>query len=589
MVKVMLKLSIVIPYYKTLDRTQKLLTNLCKQAVSGIEIIVVDDGCDEKELDKYPVKVIHQRNGGVSKARNTGLNIAKGEYIAFIDSDDQVVEDYIQKILNKINTTTFDYCYFSFRATGRINKDIIITTEPPEWNTCVWNCVYNRATIGKTRFDENKQISEDTAFNEIVRKGKRENISDILYFYEAGRPGSLTQQYDKGEIEMAREEETIETGVVIYRTFLSLMGGIETAIYNLALNLKDDYDVVFMYDTADIDQLKRLRKLIKCVRYTGQPIKCDTFVYYGFNVQTIDQSIEAKEVVQHICCDVFGVDFRGMPSPKTTRITADSRASAESFMRMHNRKDCEVLHNLFLMPEKKRILHLMTASRLSWEKGYGRMKVMAKRMNELNVPFTWEVFANENPDEDIEGMIFRKPRLEITELMNNKDYGIQLSESESWGCTTTEFLMQGIPMVCTDYPSSSEQVKDGVNGYILKRDMSNLDDVIHSMYEHNLKGFEYNADFKKEWIKILGEPNKKYDYEWRGRDMVEIKALRNYTDVIEGRMIHTNERYIATEERAERIIAAGYAEKIRTIEEAVPTNVIETARITAKVKKVKKA
>lgn len=572
-------LSIIIPYFETLDRTQKLLENLCNQAVEEVEIIVVDDGCDEKEIDKYPIKVIHQKNGGVSKARNTALDIAKGDYIAFIDSDDQVTTDYISKILHKIKTSDFDYCYLSFRATGKINEDVIIRQEPPTWNTCVWNCIYKKTTIGNIRFNESKQIAEDTEFNQIVRIGKRENITDILYFYEAGRPESLTQRYSEGKAKMTRE---LVSGVIIYRSFLSLLGGIETAVYNLAVNLKDDYDITFVYDTADEQQLKRLRQHVRCVKYEGQIIKCDTFIYYGFSPKSIEQNLIARQVIQQICCDVKGVDYRGKPSPKATIVTADSQSSAEAFNKMWSRNDCTLLHNLFVKSEKVRVLHLMTASRLSKEKGYARMKAMAKRMNELGIPFTWEVFTNEKPDEEIDGMVFRKPRLNVAELMSNKDYGLQLSESESWGCTTTEFLMQGIPMICTDYPSASEQVRDGYNGYILRRDMSNLDDIVRKMYENKLK-FEYNADFKDEWVKLLGEPNKIYEYEG-GEYMVEIRATRDYTDVQLGKDITKGDTYIVSEERAFEIVdRAKFAIRVREIEIAKVEPKIEKA-----VQKVKK-
>ena len=188
-----MKLSIITPYYKTLKETQRLAGMLEAQLNNQVEWIIVDDGCNELELDKLKAKVIHldTNSGGASKPRNTGLDVAKGEYITFIDSDDIISDDYIEKILHKIETSEFDYCLFSWQFLNSGVK-IIIKDLPPSTNCSIWNCIYKRDLIGNVRFDENLRFAEDYKFNQEVRKGKKENIIDILYFYNEGRVGSIT-------------------------------------------------------------------------------------------------------------------------------------------------------------------------------------------------------------------------------------------------------------------------------------------------------------------------------------------------------------------------------------------------------------
>ena len=101
-----MKLSIITPYYKTLEPTLKLAEVLEPQLTDDVEWIIVDDGCHEKELDKLKAKVIHleHNSGAAGKPRNIGLDSAKGKYIAFIDSDDMITEDYVDTILNKLGT-----------------------------------------------------------------------------------------------------------------------------------------------------------------------------------------------------------------------------------------------------------------------------------------------------------------------------------------------------------------------------------------------------------------------------------------------------------------------------------------------------
>lgn len=512
-------LSIIIPYYKTLELTKKLLNILIPQLNNKIEVILIDDGCNE-DWSNYPIKVINQKNGGVSKARNTGLNNARGQYITFIDSDDEITQDYIEKCLKK-SYGGFDYCLFSWKATGRLQGQYIIKDNPPSWNTSVWNCIYNRQAIGNIRFNENKQINEDTEFNQKVRKGKKANIEDILYIYNSGRNGSLTTRYSKGEIAM----EEIKTQVVIYRSFLSKLGGIETAVYNLCHELKDIYDIVFVYDTIDLAQLKRLNKLVRCIKYNGQKIICDKFIYYGVNPQSIEKTIEAKEIIQQICNNIEAYPSNHKNTKNTSRTFADSKTSAKAFEKITKTK-CEVLHNIYLEDKPKRVLNLMSATRLSKEKGYDRMKAFAKALIKKDIPFTWEVFTNDLPNEEIDGFIFRKPRLNVTDYMWNKDYIIQLSDFESWCGTITEALDRNVPIIATNWDSITEQIEDNKNGYILNMNMSNLDEVIDKMYTNNLKGFKRVKPYSiKEWINIIGYLGKpKNDYIYEEIKGVEVKS-----------------------------------------------------------------
>jgi len=187
-----LLISIIIPYWNTLEQTIKLMNILEQQLNDNVEIIIVDDGCNQKELDKWKrenIHVIHlpENSGGASVPRNVGLDNAKGKYICFIDSDDVVELDYIDTILDKIKSEDFDYCYYSWRSPYDVIK---INEEPPVWNCCVWNCVYKKDIIGNERFNPELKIAEDYDFNKRVKKGKRANITKVLYYYN-DTPNSL--------------------------------------------------------------------------------------------------------------------------------------------------------------------------------------------------------------------------------------------------------------------------------------------------------------------------------------------------------------------------------------------------------------
>lgn len=196
----MIKLSIVIPYYKTHDETKKLMDILIPQLTEETEVFLVDDGCHEERLDEYKdkINIIHlEENHGLSYARNIGIKKAQGKYLTFVDSDDYVSDDYVKSIIDKINSCDFDYCYFSWEMIN-IKSVIRILDNPPTWNLAVWNAVYKTDYL--ELFDENIRFMEDVPWQVEMRKknGKKEIIDKVLYYYNDGRPGSLTSTGGKG-------------------------------------------------------------------------------------------------------------------------------------------------------------------------------------------------------------------------------------------------------------------------------------------------------------------------------------------------------------------------------------------------------
>ena len=182
-------LTIIIPYYNTLSYTEKLMNVLLPQINDKVEIIIIDDGCNEEKLDKYGVNVIHlpKNSGNASKPRNVGLDNAKGKYIAFIDSDDMVSEDYVRTILKHTKEDT-DVIYISWKA-QRLN--VVMNNEPPHWNCSIWCRVYKKDIIGDVRFDPSLDIAEDWKFVHSLEPKTSIPIKKTLYYYNSGREGSL--------------------------------------------------------------------------------------------------------------------------------------------------------------------------------------------------------------------------------------------------------------------------------------------------------------------------------------------------------------------------------------------------------------
>lgn len=200
-----IKLSIIIPYYNCYEYFIKLLEILIPQIDEEVELIIIDDGCHETRInefiyqDKYKdkwnnINIMHllKNSGGASKPRNIGLDTASGEYIAFIDADDMITEDYISKIKHKIKNKP-DIIYLSWKSKVHYK---IIERKPPKWNCAVWCRVYKKEIIGNTRFNEDLVIAEDWEFNQHIKPETSLSIKQIVYIYNNGRIGSLI---NKGE------------------------------------------------------------------------------------------------------------------------------------------------------------------------------------------------------------------------------------------------------------------------------------------------------------------------------------------------------------------------------------------------------
>ena len=109
-------ISVIIPVYNTEKELPKCLKSICDQTYKDLEIICIDDGStdgssqvlDEFSMKDNRIKVVHQKNGGESNARNTGLKMASGEYIAFCDSDDWIDTDMYEILARELNCENID-------------------------------------------------------------------------------------------------------------------------------------------------------------------------------------------------------------------------------------------------------------------------------------------------------------------------------------------------------------------------------------------------------------------------------------------------------------------------------------------------
>lgn len=234
------KISVIIPIYNCEKYLKRLLDSIINQNEKSLEIILINDGSTDNSLDilknyekKYKnIKVINKKNGGVSKSRNDGLNIATGKYICFLDADDYIDKDYfkeILKLLNKYNVELLNFGFFSdvennkleqissdivnyknklYQTHNDIKKDFVNLWD----NTMlynIWNKVYLKEIIDKNNISfPNYNWGEDIAFNReyLNSISSMYNSNKAFYHYIREREGSITKEY-KQEIFTTRKRE----------------------------------------------------------------------------------------------------------------------------------------------------------------------------------------------------------------------------------------------------------------------------------------------------------------------------------------------------------------------------------------------
>ena len=198
-------ISIIIPIYKAEDYLSRCIDSVISQTYTDWECILVDDGspdksgeiCDDYSRKDERIRVLHKANGGVSSARNLGIDIAKGEWVTFVDADDYILPDYIERLMKH---TDADLIISGSRHFGFNNTDYsipedrrydihkfvkcIFDCDPSDniYTNCVsypWGKILKRSLIEQNtlRFNTKMKLAEDTCFM-VEYLGY---IEDVLY------------------------------------------------------------------------------------------------------------------------------------------------------------------------------------------------------------------------------------------------------------------------------------------------------------------------------------------------------------------------------------------------------------------------
>lgn len=256
------EVSIIVPVYNSESYLRQCINSILNQTFKDFELVLIDDGSKDESgaiLDKYEqedsrIIVIHKPNSGVSSARNAGIELIKGRYVLFIDSDDYVSDDYIQTMIQNIEGHEWVFSGIRDFASDRRDNPFMFPESTYNLNTekdyaefinlGLFNAPFPKLYVTSIikenfiRFNTKISFAEDRDFNlrylqyvKLVR-----TIPYIGYNYRGDTPGSLTKTATRNQVTYDCEQWELERYNIEKRGYKNM----NTFIYSHLFNLLND-------------------------------------------------------------------------------------------------------------------------------------------------------------------------------------------------------------------------------------------------------------------------------------------------------------------------------------------------------------
>ena len=397
------------------------------------------------------------------------------------------------------------------------------------------------------------EIKKEDEKNEVWLITESNEIPELKRYCQIHKPIRIWAHEFRGEKYNMGEQIhlPIRAQVVIYVEFAAKVGGITTFIYNFCKLMGNKYDIVFVYQKIDDMQLLKIKKQLKCLRYSPDLIIiCDTLILNRLKEEIYPNIIFKKSVQMIHCCNQISLKI---PEGRDLYVNV-SQAAKDTWG--DTCKDNLVIHNPIQFEHQ---LFLVSCTRVgAGDKGDNdiRIKKFANMLNDKGIPLTWLIFSN-GQIKNLPRNVYMMPAIpDVQRIIKAADYLVQLSDIEAYSYAILEALACGTSVLCCPFESAFEQgIEDEKTGYIIPFDMdfdvTKLLKIPCVDLQKESKPFVENKEIEEKWIEVLGDPNPTpgfYDYK-----EVKVKVLSTYNDMELGRKVFAGEILSMTKERAEYV------------------------------------
>lgn len=305
-------ISVIVPVYNIGAYVERCVKSICSQTYKKLEIILVDDGssdnssvlCDEIAKKDSRIIVIHKKNGGLSEARNTGIERAAGKYLVFVDGDDYISRFMIEKLYHAIrlcdaelSICNFEYVYENTSTITHENTDLplvnnvlkgedILFTELFKYKSwywvVAWNKIYKKELFNELRFPVGKIHEDEYIVHRLLAKCQKvATISEPLYYY-VQRNAGIMYNCRKKKIDIDKVGYLLDR-VIFYKE----NGYPSECVWKLIRSiLTNIYDIFELKNTIQNSEFSIIKKNLQI-----------QFSYVFNECQPIDHSVSRKEML----------------------------------------------------------------------------------------------------------------------------------------------------------------------------------------------------------------------------------------------------------------------------------------------------
>lgn len=278
--------SVIVPVHNVEDYVVKCITSIVSQTYANLEIIIIDDGSTDNSLRLVSelsdgcdrIKVFHQKNSGVSVARNLGINAAMGDYIMFVDGDDYLADDCVAYLMDMAIKTGAEFCLskncYTKIGETQVAEDKIQILSPDEGVALLlapiikvgcWNKIFKRSFIVDNKLSFSPELFYGEGLRFIITAALLANKVGVgtrkVYYYRRNNGTSATTVFNIEKIINGEKSiDSIEKDIINCNKSAKVMHNYHRTLYYLGaiVRLKDE-----KLDKKYIDYYKKWRKYVK--------------------------------------------------------------------------------------------------------------------------------------------------------------------------------------------------------------------------------------------------------------------------------------------------------------------------------------
>ena len=296
-----MKLSIVIPVYDVESTLDRCLKSVVEQSFADYEVILVDDGstdrspqlCDEWAGKDPRIKVVHQQNGGLSAARNTGIELSQGDYITFIDSDDYIGEGTLEAVMSRLDDSIDLIEYPIWRFYGAPHQSLLQLTDTTYddttdyWldgqaydHTYACNKVYRRRLFDDVSFPVGRVFEDAYTLPRLLRKVRRVATTSAGCYYYCWNAKGITSTAQGNELRQLLDAHLTAQMPMDDRYYLKLVNiqidvceltGDEPRLQPRAVKPSGNLIQILKSTVLNIFGIKKLCSIIKVIHKIRKP------------------------------------------------------------------------------------------------------------------------------------------------------------------------------------------------------------------------------------------------------------------------------------------------------------------------------